>query len=147
MLDMCPPGQYLDLYIGQCRTCQHTLMLPLLDMRCDQSLPVAVKHILAAHGFHGNAAPRLPRSQQQMYLRVVAQRLKMSDTLHRCRDCLLVYNASRSEPHHNSKTVLDAAHQHLHLNQSHQLYMDLPQFFIPYHIKLWIFFLQQAHVF
>ena len=117
-------------------------MLPLHDMCCDQPLPVEVEHILAARACHLDSAARFARLQQQMHFRIVAQRLKMSHTLHRLCNRLFVYNVALSKDNHNTKALFDQLRQNFDLHLSHHLRMDFLQLLIPEDMKLWIFLLK-----
>ena len=60
-----------------------------------------------------------------MDLRIMAQRLEVSDTL--CNPCygLLIYDISRIKSYLHMKTVPDHALQYLNLHCSHQLDINL----------------------
>ena len=96
-----------DFHIGNLRPCEHAGMLPLQQMREDQTLPVAVQGVLAADSSNLQSAPRFCRLQQQMNFRIMAQRLEMADTLHGTADRLFVYNISGSEFHPFAETLVD----------------------------------------
>ena len=117
-------------------------MLPFHNMCCDQPLPVEVEHILTARARHLDSAARFARLQQQMHFRIVAQRLKMSHTLHRLCDRLFVYNVALSKDNHNTKPFFDQLRQDFDLHLSHHLGMDFLQLLIPEDMKLWIFLLK-----
>ena len=55
-----------------------------------EALPVAVERVLAAAGVERQPRAALGRLQEQVHLRVVAQRLKMPHALHRRGDRLLI---------------------------------------------------------
>ena len=75
------------------------------QVRQDQPLPVQVQYILAACcGKRQSTAP-LCRFQQKMYLRIVAQWLKMPDTLDSIFDGLSVHDISRTKFHFHVKSV------------------------------------------
>ena len=139
---MCPSGQKRDAHIRDGRSGQYTRMLLFLYMGKDQPLPVAVQYILLAGRADLNAAAPLPRLQEQMNLRVMAQRLIVSDTLHGSGDRLLVYNMSFRELHFLVETLPDQCFQYLRLYFAHKLHMDLPRPLIPDHMQQRVFLLQ-----
>ena len=94
---MCPSCDQCNLDICDRRTGQHTDMLFFLQMRKDQPLPVPVQQIFAAIRIKLNAASTLQRLQKQMHLRIVTQRLKMSDAFHRSCNRLFIDNAALSK--------------------------------------------------
>lgn len=72
-------------------------MLAFLEMLHDEALPVAVEHVLAAHGGVCHARALRQRFEQHMRFGVVSQRLEMADAFDRNGDRLLVQDAARSE--------------------------------------------------
>ena len=100
-------------------------MFFLLQVGEDQSLPVFIQHILAAGGVKDKPASRFSRLQQQMHLRIMAQRFKMSDALHWFFNGFLVYNVSGSEFHRHLEALLDQIFQDFNLHLSHDLGVDL----------------------
>ena len=77
-----------------------------------------------------------------MHFRIVAQWLKMSHTLHRLCDRLLIYNVALSKDNHNTKPLFDQLRQNFDLHLPHHLRMDFLQLLIPEDMKLWIFLLK-----
>ena len=142
MLLMCPPCDQCDLHIGNLRSGQHTDVLFFRQMRQDQSLPVAIQHILTAGRLKLQAAARLARLHQKMHLRVMAQRFKMSDSDHRLCDRLFVDNISRAKFHRNAKPFGNHIFQHFRLHFSHQLRVDLSQLLVPCDMQLRFFLLK-----
>ncbi len=147
LLQMGPSGRQCDPQIRDGRTGQHARMLLFFQMGQDQPLPVPIQHILAADRCELQAAPRLSRFQQQMNLRIVPQRFKMSHAFHRIRDCFFVYNVSRPKFHLHMEPFQDQALQDLNLHFPHKLDMDLSQRFIPYDMQQRLLFLQLPEVF
>ena len=79
-----------DFHIGQRRTGQHAGVAALRQVGQNQPLPVQVQRIGAANAGKLQAAARLAGFQQQMNLRIMAQRFIMAHALHRGRDGLFV---------------------------------------------------------
>ena len=117
-------------------------MFLFLQMGQDQSLPVSLQHIFTAGRGELQTTPWLSRLQQQMHLRVMAQRLIMPYALHSVGNGLPVYDAARTKLHPQAEAFLDQTGQYLQLYLSHKLHMDLPQQFIPYHMQLGILLFQ-----
>src|SRR5699024_7993683 len=85
--------------IGDGRTSQYAGMFPLQQVSHHQPLPVAVQHILTAVTAYDKTAAPLAWFQQQMHLRIMAQRLKMPHTLHRITDGFFVDDISLVKLH------------------------------------------------
>ena len=136
------PGDQCDLHIGNLRSGQYADMLFFRQMRQDQSLPVAIQHILTAGRLKLQTAARLPRLHQKMHLRVMAQRFKMSDSDHRLHDRLLVDNAACAKFHSNAKPFGNHIFQDFRLHFSHQLRIDLSQLLVPCDMQLRLFLLK-----
>ena len=77
-----------------------------------------------------------------MHFRIVTQWLKMSHTLHRLCDRLLIYNVALSKDNHNTKALFDQLRQNFDLHLSHHLRVNFLQLFIPENMKLRIFLLK-----
>ncbi len=92
-----PSAQEADLHIGQAGACEHALQVSRGKLGKDQILPVPLQHVRKAAVRKRDPALRLPRLQQKMHLRIMPQRLEMTDSLHRPADGLPVYNGARSE--------------------------------------------------
>ena len=76
-----------------------------------------------------------------MYLRIMAEWLKMPDTLDRIGDRFFIYNAAPAKPDIYPKTLCNQAFQNLHLDLAHDLGVNLFLFFLPDNMKLRLFFL------
>ena len=87
-------GNERNLQIRDLRAGEHSAVLLFSKVGQNQPLPIPVQQVLAAIRIELQPASCFPRLQQQMYLRIVAQRLKMPHALHRLQQRLLVYNAS-----------------------------------------------------
>ena len=111
-------------------------MLPLLQMRQDQPLPVPVQHILAAHAPELQAASSLQRFEDQMHLRIVPEGFKVADALHDVCDRLAVHHTSLVEGHIQSEALADLPLQDPDLHLSHKLHMKLAKAFPPDDMKL-----------
>ena len=146
MLNVRPTGEQCDLHIRDRRAGQHTDMRLLSQMGQDEPLPVQVQHIGRAGGSKHKAAAPLARLEQQMHLRIVAQRLKMTDTNSRRSDRLFINNPARVKLHGRPKAFLNQPCQYFQLNLAHKLQVDLRRRFIPRYPKLRVFLLQQPHV-
>ncbi len=142
VLRMCPPGQDCDLHIGQYAAGQHASMVSLHDMRGNQMLPVRIQIIRAARGCYLNAGTSLARLEQQVHLRIVPQRFKMPDTLHRLRNRLLVDDVPGAEHDCHAEALLDQTRQHLDLYLSHHLDVKLLQLLVPQDMQLRILLLE-----
>ena len=142
VLLMRTPCDQCDLHIGNLRSGQHTDVLFFSQMCEDQSLPVAIQHILTADCFKLQTAARLPRLHQKVHLRVMAQRFKVADSDHRLRDRLLIDNAARTKFHRNAKPFGNHIFQDFRLHFSHQLRVDLPQLLVPCDMQLRFFLLK-----
>ena len=88
------------------------------------SLPVPVQHVLTAGAGKLQAAAGFPRFQQQMYLRIMPQRLIMPDTNHRFPNGFLIYNLSVGKFHIQAKALQYQPFQNFNLDFPHNLHMD-----------------------
>ena len=79
MLQMGPAAQNGDLQIRHTASRQHPRMIFLLQMGQNQPLPVPVQLVLAAQRTKSQPAPRLARLQKQLYFRVMAKGLEVTD--------------------------------------------------------------------
>ena len=84
-------------------------MTPLRQMGQNQSLPVPVQHILAAATLKNQPASLLPGLQNQVYLRIVAQGLKMAHALHYIFNGFFIYDTACAEFHRNAEALLHQA--------------------------------------
>ena len=116
MFLMGAPGEQCNLHIRDRRSGKHASVFLFLQMGENQPLPVAVQNILAARREKLQAASRLTWLQKQMYLRIVAQRLKMSHALHRRSNCFLIYNVSGAEVYCYMEPFPDQPFQNLDLH-------------------------------
>ena len=144
VFQMRSPCDQCDFYVRKRRACQYTSVHFLSKMRKYQPLPVQVQHIRTAHGIQRDSASRLPRLHQQMYLRIVAERFKMSDSFYYISYRFFINNISGSKCHFHAKSVFDQALQYLRLHRSHQLHMNLAKFFIPHDPQHRIFFFKKS---
>ena len=116
-------------------------------MREDQTLPVAVKIVLRHERRKLQSAAARERFQQQMHLRVVAQRFVVPHALRRGGDRFLVNDAACAKFHRHAKAALDHAFQNFQLHLSHQTDVDLLQSGVPVDVQQRVFFLQLAQLF
>ena len=86
MFQMCLAGCDRNTHICDLRADQHAAMRLFRKMRQDQALPVAIQYILADQRVKDQTAAPRQRFHQQLYFRVVAQRLIMADPQYRLRD-------------------------------------------------------------
>ena len=142
MFLMRTPGDQCQLHIRDHRSCQYPAVLPLHQMRQDQTLPVFIQQFLTAVCSKYQSAACRERFQQQMYLCIMTQWFKMPDTLDRIGDRFFIYNAAPAKPDIYPKTLCNQAFQNLHLDLAHDLCLDFLQLLIPYDVKLRLFLLQ-----
>ena len=121
VLQMRTARQQRDSHIGDRRAGEHAQMLAFLEMLHDEALPVAVEHVLAAHGGVCHARALRQRFEQHMRFGVVSQRLEMADAFDRSGDRLLVQDAARSERDVQAETVVHDLLDDLQLHRAHQL--------------------------
>ena len=121
-------------------------MLPLQKMCEDQPLPVQIQIIRTAVGRELKSAARKSRLQNQMHLRIMAERLIMPYTFYDIFYCFLIYNISSAKCHIYSESFAYQTFQNLCLHLAHKLNMDFAQFFIPNDPKHRIFFLDLTHI-
>ena len=77
-----------------------------------------------------------------MNLRIMAQRLIMSDAFHRSAYCLFIDDISRVKGNLCPITLLNQALQDFNLDLSHDLRMNFPETLFPYQMKERFLFLQ-----
>ena len=111
-----------------------------------QPLPVAVQHILTAVTAYDKTAAPLAWFQQQMHLRIMAQRLKMPHTLHRITDGFFIDDISLVKLHLGLKPPGNEAFENLDLHLAHHLGMDLFQAAVPDDMQLWFFLFQHPQI-
>ena len=138
--DQCNPD------IGDGRTSQYAGMFPLQQVSHHQPLPVAVQHILTAVTAYDKTAAPLAWFQQQMHLRIMAQRLKMPHTLHRITDGFFVDDISLVKLHLGLKPPGNEAFENLDLHLAHHLSVDLFQAAVPDDMQLWFFLFQHPQI-
>ena len=88
VLHVGPARHQGDLHVRDGGSGQHPQVLLLCQVGQHQPLPAPLQLILRAGGGKHQAAAPLPRLQQQVDLRVMAQGLKVADALHRGGDGL-----------------------------------------------------------
>lgn len=119
VLDVRFSGDNGYLHVGYRRACQHTDVRLFFKVCQYKSLPVDVKVVLSAVGEEMQPGATLGGFKQQVYLRVVPQRLIVPHTLYRGGDGFLVGNASLVELHLQPEALLYHAFQHFKLYLSH----------------------------
>ena len=131
VLDVGTACQQRNLHVRDRRACQHPRMGAFLQMGQNQPLPVPVQHVLAAGAGKLQAAARLPRFQQQMHLRIMAQWLEMPDALHSVGDGLLVQDLAVRKLHVQAEPLRYQPFQDLYLHLAHDLHMDFRHIPLP----------------
>ena len=111
-----------------------------------QPLPAALQLVLRAGGGEHQAAAPLPRLQQQVDLRIVAQGLKVADALHRGGDGLPVADGAGAEGHLQAEPLPEHPLQDLQLDLPHQLDVDLPGLLVPGDVELGVLLFQLAEL-
>ena len=104
-----------------------------------KTLPVAVKLILTAFCCKTQTAASLSGFKNEMYFRIVAQRLVMTDTLDLSGNGFLVSYAAMSKFNIKSKPFGNNAFQDLKLYLTHKGNMYFLKLFVPYNVKLRVF--------
>ena len=121
-------------------------MLPLLQVGQDEPLPVDVQHIPAAGRVKFQAAPPLPRLQQEVDLRIVAQGLKVAHPFHSVLYGLLVHDAPLVKGDRRSKPLLYQGFQHIYLHLPHDLGVDFFCLLPPHNVELRYLLLQRLQL-
>ena len=121
---------------------QNAAVLPLKNVRADQSLPVEIKKIGRNIGGKAHAASARKRLQQKLHLRIVAQRLKVPQTEHAVCDRLAIDNAALVKADGETAAFGDISGEDLQLDFAHQLYMDLAVPLVPHNAQHRVLFLQ-----
>ena len=99
------------------------------------------QHILRAG--RGKLKPRAPlqRLQQQMHLRIVAQRLEVADADDRGGDGLMIDHRAGAELHRKAEPVQQHPLQDLQLDRAHELDVDAARPLLPDHVELGVLLL------
>ena len=147
MLLMSPPGQKRDFHVSHCRTGQRALMFLFLQMGQNQPLPVPVQDIFAAVGCKLHPRAPFARFQEEMHLRIMAQRFKVSHPLHRRGDGLLIHNIPFAELDQYAEPLLYKPLKHFCLHFSHELNMNLREPVLPHNMEFRLFLLKLAQIF
>ena len=125
VLEVRSSGEQGDLHVRDLRANKDAAVPLLLQVCHDQALPVDCQHIGSAAVLKYKAAPRHTGLQQQMHLRIVAQRLKVPDAFHSPGYGLLVDDRRIAEIHAKPQTLPDHALKDLLLHLPHDLGCDL----------------------
>ena len=112
----------------------------------DEPLPVPRQAVLRTEGGEAQAAPRLSGLQQEVDLRVVAQRLIVAHPLRRGGDGLPVDDAPGAEVHLHPEAGGDEGAQDLQLDLSHELEMDLLEALVPEDVELGVLLRQELEL-
>ena len=112
-------------HIREFRSCEYAAMPLLLQMSHDQPLPVDSEHVRSAAVLKHQSAPRHAGLQQQVYLRIVSERLEVTDAFHRPGDRLFINDGGIPEFHAQTQPLPDHALQDLFLHLPHDLGGDL----------------------
>ena len=115
----------------------------LLKYVChDKALPVQGEHIRAAHGVCLYAASGLARLQQEVHLRVMTQRLEMSDPFDRYSHRLLIYYPALTKLNIDTEPFRDLPPQDIQLDPPHEAYAKLAGLLVPLDIQQRVFILK-----
>ena len=109
-------------------------------------MPVPIQHVLGDDAFQLDPAPTRQRLQEQMHLRIMAQRLKVSHALHAIRDGLPIKDPSFIQFQIHIEAFLHQAFEDLRLDLAHELQLDASVPFIPAQMQLGIFFSQKLQL-
>ena len=110
-----------NAHIGDGRAGQRAQVIALHGVGECQTLPVKIEFAGRGHGAKLHARTRWQRLQAQMYLGIVAQRLKMAHALDRLRNSLLIENAARLKRNRKAKAIGQHPLHDLELHGAHQL--------------------------
>ena len=146
VLQMRPPRDERNFHIRDRRARQHAAVLLFLQMGQYQPLPVSLQRVRRAGGGELQSASPRAGLQQQMHLRIVAQRFIMTRSLHRLRDGFAIQYAALAEAHRQVKPVMHQPPENLQLYLAHQLNMNFPFFPVPDHVQLRVLLLQNAQL-
>ena len=146
VLNMCPSSQQRDPHIRNLRPGHHSPVAFFLQMGKNQTLPVPIQHILTAGRMKLQAAAWLTRLQKKMHLRIMAQRLKMSHSLHRLQNRLLIHNVPCAKFHRKAISLPDQCLQNINLHVAHDLGLDFSCRFLPQDMKLRLLLFQLAQI-
>ena len=147
MFGMRAAARERNAYIGDGRTGQHAQVIALHGVGERQTLPVQVELVGRGHGAKLHARTRWQRLQAQMYLGIVAQRLKMAHALDRLRNSLLIENAARLKRNRKAKAIGQYPLHDLELHGAHQLQMNLLKMSVPAYAEHGIFVRQLSQRF
>ena len=131
VLEVRAAGNQRNFHIRKRRPGQHARMLRLEDVREDKPLPVEIQVILAHGCRDSHAAPGAAGLKQQVYLRVMPERLKMPDAFHSLCHRFFVNDTSLARLRSHTEALLHDSCQHLNLHFSHDLKVDAAVFLIP----------------
>ena len=122
---MSPPADEGNLHIGDLRARQNAAVPPLPQMCKYQPLPILSQRVDRTLCIENKAAPRLARLEQKVHFRIMAERLKVADTLHRGRDRLLVNDRRPAEHDFHAEPLHALILENLPLDLAHELRGDL----------------------
>ena len=140
VLQVCFSHQQGDFHIRDRRAGQHAPVLLFRHVGQNQALIGAIQHIRGADRVEHQSRARLPRLQQQMHLRIVAQRLKMPHTLHGVPDGFLVEDPPGTQLNIQRKPLRHQLPEDLQLHLTHDLHLNAAAF--PEDVQLGVFLLQ-----
>ena len=144
VLQVALAGEQGQLQIGDGGPGEHPHVLALHQVCENEPLPVAVQHVLGAHGVNLQSRPPLQRLQKQVHLGVVAQRLKVAHTFHRLGQSLQVDDAAGAEGDIQHEAAAQLPLQHLPVHLAHELHPHLLCMWLPLHLQLGVLLLQAA---
>ena len=142
MLQVGAAGCQRQLHIRQRCAHQHTGVGALGQVGQNQPLPVEVQPVGGAIGVQHHSAAARRALHEEMHLRIVAQRFKMTHTLHQAVNGLLIHDAAAAEGYLQPKPAADLLLQHLLLHRAHQVHVDLLPALVPHDAQQRVFLLQ-----
>ena len=143
---MSPPADEGNLHIGDLRAGQNAAVPPLPQMCKYQPLPILSQRVDRTLCIDNKTAPRLARLQQKVHFRIMAERLKVADTLHRGRDCLLVNDRRPAEHDFHAEPLHALILENLPLDFAHELRGDLLLSLVVADQQLRLFLLENAQI-
>ena len=101
------PGQQRHAHVRQRRAGKHAPVALFQNVGADEILPILCQHIGMAFTVKRYAASRRARRKAQVYLGIMAQRLKMSHAFYSIGNGFFIHNAAGAKFHFYAKPVKD----------------------------------------
>ena len=146
VLEMGAAREQRDFHVGQRAAGQHAGVRALGKVRQDQPLPVEIQLVRRTGGGKLHAAAARRGFEQQMHLRVVAQRLEVPHALDGVCDGFLINDAALAEGDGKAEAVEDQPLQDLKLHLAHQLGVQLAGRLLPHDMEHRVLVLQLAQL-